>query len=246
MRIVSLVPSLSELIIDLGLEKELVGRTKFCIHPADKIKSIPKIGGTKEVNISKVAGLKPDLIIANKEENTQKDVEALQDIAPVFVSEISNFTEAIRSIEQIGQLTNRVEAARTISNRIISEYSKLSDLSKDRRSVCYLIWKNPFMTIGKDTFIHDMLEKCGFDNVYGNQERYPTVDALDIKEKNPDYIFLSSEPFPFKDKHIQEFKKMIPNSKVVLVDGEYFSWYGSRMVHAADYFIDLIKVMKEN
>jgi len=239
-RIVSLVPSLTELIIDLGLEKELVGRTKFCIHPKDKVKSIPKIGGTKEVSISKVSSLKPDLIIANKEENTKKDVEALHNITNVYVTDISNYSEALLAIQQIGKFANRIKESTFLINRIKDSFSRLSGLSQNRKSVCYLIWKNPLMTVGHDNFIHDMLHRCGFENVFGGRDRYPTISNADIESKNPEYIFLSSEPFPFKDKHIQEFSLLFPNSKIVLVDGEYFSWYGSRMVSAADYFIDLI------
>ncbi len=240
MRIVSLVPSLTELAIDLGLENELVGRTKFCIHPKDKVKSIPKIGGTKKIKISAVLDLKPDLILANKEENTREDVEGLKKIGTVHITEISNFTEAIQSIKQIGMLTNRNTESKQLIHKINSGFSKIEDCAGAKRTVCYLIWKDPLMTVGYDTYIHDMLDKSGFENVFGFMGRYPTINATDIKAKTPEYIFLSSEPFPFKDKHIRKFKELCPDSQVVLVDGEYFSWYGSRMVLAADYFIELI------
>lgn len=241
MKIVSIVPSLTELLIDLGLEEELVGRTKFCIHPTDKVKSIPKIGGTKNVNISKVTDLKPDIIFANKEENTQKDVEELVKIAPIHVTDISNYSEALEAILDIGNLTNRQKAAQLLVNKIDSGFSALTKFSGAKKSVCYLIWQDPLMTVGHDTYIHDMLGQCGFDNIFGDQTRYPTVSQSDIQEKSPDYIFLSSEPFPFKEKHVVEFGKVFSNSKVVLVDGEFFSWYGSRMVLAADYFYQLIR-----
>ena len=240
MRIVSIVPSLTELVIDLGLEKELVGRTKFCIHPADKVKDIPKIGGTKNVNVDAVLNLKPDLILANKEENTREDVEALEKMCSVHVTEISNYTQALDSILEIGQLTDRIERSQQLANQINTKFSKFSNSKKINKSVCYLIWDNPIMTIGQDTYIHDMLHKCGFTNVFGNQNRYPTVSPTELKEKKPEFIFLSSEPFPFKDKHIKRFKEICPTSEVVLVDGEYFSWYGSRMTKAADYFDTLI------
>ena len=241
MRIVSIVPSLTELLFDLGLEKELVGRTKFCIHPAPDIKSIPKIGGTKTVNISAVEALQPDLIIANKEENTKADVLALQKISQVYVSDISNFAQALESIEQIGRLTGRTEEAEILNEGIRKNFRKLPGKEGARKKVAYLIWKAPLMTIGHDTFIHDMLEICGFENVFGVQTRYPIITPDDLQKERPDYIFLSSEPFPFKDKHINEIEKILPDSKVVLVDGEYFSWYGSRMLAAADYFERLIK-----
>jgi ABC-type Fe3+-hydroxamate transport system substrate-binding protein len=239
-RIVSLVPSLTELVLDLGLDKELVGRTKFCIHPKDKIQSIPKIGGTKNANISAIFKLKPDLILANKEENTREDIEALLTSQKVYVSEISNFKEALQTIQKIGVLTNREQASENLIQKIDSEFSTLSIVSLTKKKVCYLIWNDPIMTIGQDTYIHDMLQKCGLENIFADHKRYPSVDVEEIRNKKPDYIFLSSEPFPFKNKHIEGFKTKFPNSKIVLVDGEYFSWYGSRMVLAANYFKDLI------
>lgn len=243
MRIVSLVPSLTELVIDLALEKELVGRTKFCIHPADKVKSVPKIGGTKNVNIEAVLNLKPDLILANKEENTRQDIEALKKECSVLVTEIANYSQALDSILEIGKLTDRIEKSQQLVIQIELNFSKLPNLEKINKSVCYLIWNEPMMTIGHDTYIHDMLQKCGFKNIYGNQDRYPTINPQELKDRNPDFIFLSSEPFPFKDKHINQFKDICPNSKVVLVNGEFFSWYGSRMLKAAAYFKELIKFL---
>lgn len=241
MKIVSLVPSLTELVIDLGLEKQLVGRTKFCIHPKDKVKSIPKIGGTKNVNIQAVFDLRPDLVLANKEENTRADVEALQEFCPVHITEISNYKEALHSIQEIGQLTHRTEEANQLIIQIESNFEKLKVDIPERKSACYLIWKDPYMTVGHDTYIHDMLDKCNLANAFGEADRYPTINAEDISDKKPDFIFLSSEPYPFKEKHIQELKKVCPNAEVRLVDGEYFSWYGSRMVSAADYFVGVIK-----
>lgn len=241
MRIVSLVPSLTELLINLGLENELVGRTKFCIHPADKVKSIPKIGGTKNVRISAVKALNPDLIIANKEENTKGDVELLRDISNVHLTDITNFSDALDSIIQIGILTNREEETHVLVNKIKNKFAKLDIPGNTQKSVCYLIWKDPLMTIGNDTYIHDMLNKSGFHNAFGDQTRYPIISAKDIQKVKPAYIFLSSEPFPFKEEHLAEFSTLFPSSKVVIVDGEYFSWYGSRMVAAADYFINLVK-----
>ncbi len=241
MRIISLVPSLTELVFDLGLEKELVGRTKFCIHPVDKVKAIPKIGGTKNVNIELVLNLKPDLILANKEENTRADIEALEKSCTVHLTEIANYSQAIDSILNIGQLTYREDRSKQLITEINAKFSKFSNAEKINKTVCYLIWDNPIMTIGHDTYIHDMLDKCGFTNIFSKQNRYPTISPSEIKDKNPNFIFLSSEPFPFKDKHIKRFKEISPNSEVVLVNGEYFSWYGSRMTQAADYFDSLIK-----
>ena len=183
MRIVSLVPSLTELLIDLGLEEQVVGRTKFCIHPKDKIRSIPKIGGTKNVNFEAVARLKPDLIIANKEENTKEDVLALNDICQVHVTEISNFDESITAIQKIGVLTNRSEEASQLISKINSNFKSLDQFTISNKSVCYLIWKDPLMTTGNDTYIHDMLLKCGLKNVFGDQTRYPVTTTEEVLHK---------------------------------------------------------------
>jgi ABC-type Fe3+-hydroxamate transport system substrate-binding protein len=231
-------------VLDLGLEKELVGRTKFCIHPQNLIQSIPKIGGTKNVNISAIIDLKPDLILANKEENTQQDIEALIKYSNVYISDIPNYSEAIKAIQKIGELTNRQLESNKIVQQIESRFSSISNLTSPKNKVCYLIWNDPMMTIGQDTYIHDMIQKCGLVNVFGNNYRYPKVDVEEINLKNPDYIFLSSEPFPFKEKHIKDYEKMFPNSKIELVNGEYFSWYGSRMILATDYFRALILRLK--
>lgn len=240
MKIVSLVPSLTELLFHLGLEDQIVGRTKFCIHPSEKVKPVPKIGGTKNVNIQKVLDLKPDLILANKEENTKADIEALRHGCKVHVTEIANYKEAISAMGDIGLMTNSVEQTTSLINEIESAFSLTTPIN-NKPKVCYLIWQNPYMSIGSDTYIHDMLRICGFNNICSDQTRYPTLNIEDIQTKRPDYIFLSSEPFPFKQKHIDALQIYLPESKIILVDGEYFSWYGSRMVGAAQYFSFLIE-----
>lgn len=235
MRIISLVPSLTELLIDLGLIDQLVGRTKFCIHPKEIITSIPKIGGTKNARIKDILNLKPDLVIANKEENTKSDIEALQPFTKVHVTNIATFEDALAAITEIGILTDRVEESKNITSKIESEFAKLQRTSTPK-TACYLIWNDPMMTVGKDTYIHDMLCKCGLINVFESTTRYPTISVSAIREKNPDLILLSSEPFPFKQMHVESYKQTFPESKVILVDGEYFSWYGSRMLKAVKYF----------
>jgi len=241
LRIISLVPSLTELLIDLGLKSQIVGRTKFCIHPADIVKSIPKIGGTKNVKIDLVQSLNPDLVIANKEENTKEDVLALNAFTKVLVTDIPNYREALNAILRIGSLTATEQRAKSIVDSIENEFGKISRIQRPDASVCYLIWKAPFMTIGKDTYIHDMLTKCGFSNVFGDRTRYPVVTLDDIKNKKPNYIFLSSEPFPFNKKHVSVIQELCPESKTILVDGEAFSWYGSKMIQAGKYFHNLRK-----
>ena len=239
MRIVSLVPSITELLFYLGLEHQIVGRTKFCIHPADKISTIIKIGGTKKVNIKKVKDLKPDLVIANKEENTKIDVEALQDFCNVHVTNISNFAEAMDAISDIGIITNRQNEAAELVQEITSKFLKLKNKTACKK-VAYIIWQNPLMSVGSDTFIHDMLDRCGLENVFLDKTRYPVFEIEDLIALSPDLVFLSSEPFPFKEKHIQYFEDLLPNATIKLVDGEFFSWYGNRMLGAADYFLELI------
>ena len=243
LKIISLVPSLTELLFHLGLDDQIVGRTKFCIHPDDKVTAVPKIGGTKNVNVQKVIDLKPDLILANKEENTKSDIEALQEVCNVHVTEIANYKEALFAIDDIGLMTNTASKATDLIESIERKFSNLSRAT-DEPKICYLIWQNPYMTVGNDTYIHDMLDLCGFQNIFDEQKRYPVVTIDQIREHDPHYIFLSSEPFPFKQKHIEELQKELPDSHIVLVDGEYFSWYGSRMIGAADYFERLIESLE--
>ena len=239
MKIVSLVPSLTELLFHLGLEDQVVGRTKFCIHPADKVKLVPKIGGTKNVNIQKVLDLKPDLILANKEENTKSDIEALQQSLNVHVTEIATFKQAICAIGDIGLVTITPDKATTLIEEIKHAFINLTPITNSPK-VCYLIWQKPYMSIGNDTYIHDMLDICGFESICKDQSRYPALTLDEVKTSKPDFVFLSSEPFPFKQQHIDELQLELPESKILLVDGEYFSWYGSRMVGAAAYFNNLI------
>lgn len=233
-RIVSLVPSQSELLWDLGLREEIVGVTKFCIHPKELFKHIAKIGGTKTIDIQKIRGLKPDLIIGNKEENEHAQILELQKEFPVWMSDIYNLQDALIMIQSIGALVNRLEEADKIKDNINTSFFNLKTINK---SVLYLIWKDPYMAAGKATFIGDMLHKMGLQNVITDENgRYPNLSLEDIKLLNPELIFLSSEPYPFKEKHIQEFKELFPYSKIILVDGEMFSWYGSRLLKSVGYF----------
>jgi ABC-type Fe3+-hydroxamate transport system substrate-binding protein len=237
-RIVSLVPSQTELLFDLGLEDRIVGITKFCIHPDKGFRKKNKIGGTKNVNIEVVKALHPDLIIANKEENVKEQIEAMEKIAPVFTTNVIDVASALQMIEDIGVITNTLEVARGIIDKIKVTFS-VPVFSK-KYNALYLIWKNPFMAAGSDTFISHMLEYAGFTNIVSNSKRYPCLTQEDIIRLNPEIILLSSEPYPFKQKHIDEFKDICPRAKIILVNGEYFSWYGSRLLKAADYFTTII------
>lgn len=235
-RIISLVPSQTEFLYDLGLGDKVVGITKFCIHPDSWFRSKTRVGGTKNVDLEKVRSLNPDLIIGNKEENTEADILELEKIAPVWMSDIYTFEDAFEMMLSIGELCGREEKANAIVQEIRQKTSTFAPL-KGAPTAMYLIWNEPLMAAAKETFIHEVLTAFGFRNYYENQTRYPLCDAA--QKPHPDYILLSSEPFPFEEKHKIEIAKKYPDSKIVFVDGEFFSWYGSRMLLLADYFESL-------
>lgn len=242
-RIVSIVPSQSELLWDLGLEKELVGITKFCVHPHHMATSVTLVGGTKKLNIQKIRELQPDIIIANKEENEQSQIEELAKEFPVWISDIHNLDESLQMIEMLGELFDRKEKAHELSINIKSTFQHLTTLPNVK--VAYFIWNNPMMVAGKNTFIDDMLKRCNFENTFLNKDsRYPEISMEELQKANPELILLSSEPFPFKEKHIQGFQKHLPDAKIMIVDGELFSWYGSRLQHSANYFLELRKSLQ--
>ncbi len=241
-RIISVVPSQTELLFYLGLNEEIVGITKFCIHPADKFKSTAKIGGTKQLDIAKIEALKPDLIIANKEENERGQIEELMAFCPVWISDISNLADAIDMIERVGALVDKEIEADGLSKAIDQQFSNLAIQQTNLRTA-YFIWRKPYMVAGKNTFIDSMLQKCGLTNAF-NTDRYPEIDADTLIKVNPDVILLSSEPYPFKEKHIAEFTALLPSAIIKIVDGELFSWYGSRLLHAPPYFEKLSDELK--
>lgn len=239
-RIISLVPSQTELLYDLGLDEEVLGITKFCIHPRDWFHSKNRVGGTKTANFEKIAALNPDLIIANKEENTEAEIKALQKEYPVYTSNISNLKESLEMIQQVGVITGKETKAQKLIDKIKLEFEALKPYAHNKNNVLYLIWKSPYMSINQHTFINDMLNLAGFQNVIDVDNTYPEVSENQIENLTPDFIFLSSEPYPFAEKHLKELQEQYPKSKVVLVDGEYFSWYGSRLQNAPTYFKGLI------
>ncbi len=237
-RIISLVPSQTELLHYLGLEEEVIGITKFCVHPEEWFRSKKRVGGTKTANLEKIAELKPDLIIGNKEENQKEQIEALSEKYPVWMSDIKTLEDAFEMIEKIGILTNRTKKATELSNVLRQKFVNLSEgqVGKANLKVAYFIWKDPYMVAGGGTFIHEILKNCGFLNVYGDVDRYPEIQLENLKTEKPDLIFLSSEPYPFKEKHFDVFEKACPDAKILVVDGEMFSWYGSRLLDSIGYF----------
>jgi len=224
-RIISLIPSQTEVLYDLGLDKEVVGITKFCVHPEIWFKTKTRVGGTKQLKMETIHQLKPDLIFANKEENVKEQVEELEKNYPVWISQEMDFN--------FSQL-------QTPSDRDVRGGIKY------KPQTAYLIWQNPYMTAGGDTFIHAMMEAAGFENIFADKFRYPEITLEELSIADCQLLLLSSEPFPFKQKHIKELKPHLPNTKIILVDGEMFSWYGSRLIHAPGYFKTLRKTISEN
>lgn len=244
-RIVSIVPSQTELLHDLGLEEEVIGITKFCVHPQSWFRSKTRIGGTKALHLDQIAELKPDLIIGNKEENEQAQVEALMQDFPVWMSDIKTLPDACTMIEQLGKVCAREEKANAISQRIRDQFNVFKAIPRTTRSVAYFIWRNPYMAAGNDTFIDHLLRVCGFENVLaGLPGRYPEVSPEQLQEANPEIILLSSEPYPFAEKHFEEFRALVPDADVLTVDGEMFSWYGSRLLLAPAYFELLLEEIR--
>ena len=244
-RIISFVPSLTELLFDLGLQNEVIGITKFCVHPEEWFRTKTRIGGTKQLNLPLIESLKPDLVIASKEENVKEQVEAVQQFCPVYCSDISNLQESYEVIEHLGLLTKRSAKATQLINNIQDSFKGLPTISTPIRAA-YLIWQEPYMTVGGDTFIDHMMQLAGFENVFAAEQRYPVFTIEELMKRDVEAVLFSSEPFPFKQKHLDAFRQewLQQNSRqqlpiLKIVDGELFSWYGSRTLYAADYFIKL-------
>lgn len=238
-RIISLVPSLTELLYDLGLEEEVCGISKFCIHPDHWFRSKTRVGGTKNPHLERIRLLEPDLIIANREENRKEDILALRTDIPVYTSEIASLEENKDAVLSIGKLTGRSSRAREIVMQIEgavaawqNEWQQIRSSSDfpfaNNPSVVYLIWRQPYMSVGSDTYIHSLLQLAGFQNFMGESQRYPELDLQQLQSNPPDIVMLSSEPYPFKPLHHEEIQTLLPQSLIIPADGELFSWYGSR------------------
>ena len=234
-RIISLVPSQTELLYALGLEEEVVGITKFCIHPQSWFRHKTRIGGTKDIRPDIIHSLRPDLIIANKEENRQDQVEALFPHYPVWISDVSTLSGALDMIRAIGRLTGKSPRADQLATAIHENFSLLGR-AVARPGTAYFIWRNPWMVAGGGTFIHDMLSRAGFENIFRDTPRYPSIALDTLPRLGCDCVLLSSEPYPFKQQHIDEIAAILPNAAIRLVDGQLFSWYGSRLLEAPAYF----------
>lgn len=234
-RIVSLVPSQTELLSDLGCDEKVVGITKFCVHPGTWRTTKKIIGGTKAFHFDDIDNLEPDLIIGNKEENYEEGIARLSTRYPVWMSDIVSLNDAFQMIRSIGSMVDRQANAASIIDEIRTAIAKPASHGGTR--VLYLIWNNPLMAAGKNTFINTMLESAGMINVI-DADRYPVLETKEISALSPDVILLSTEPYPFRENHVTEIAS-VTRSRVMLVDGEMFTWYGSRLRLATAYIRSL-------
>lgn len=239
--IVSLVPSQTELLCDLGLESSLVGVTKFCIHPKHLKSNVAVVGGTKQVHYDKIQALQPDIILCNKEENTQEMVEALEKIAPVHLSDIYTIEDCLELIGMYGTIFSVEEKAESIRSTIQNEYKAFQDFIQDQPKLktVYFIWKTPWMVAANNNFINTLMSVGKFENYFRYLDRYPEIDLDRDLDDQVEVIMLSTEPFPFKSEHVELLKIQFPQARVLLVDGEMFSWYGSRLAKSFQYFKSL-------
>jgi ABC-type Fe3+-hydroxamate transport system substrate-binding protein len=237
-RIISLVPSQTELLFDLGLEHEVVGITRFCVHPDRALKTKTIIGGTKKFNFEIIDQLRPDLIIGNKEENYKEGIAQLSQKYPVWMSDVNSIDEALVMIREIGCVTNRLAESAAVINQIEKLFATIRKHSPLR--VLYLIWKGPWMAAGGGTFIHSLITATGWTNVLQDASRYPALTEEKIQQLAPDVILLSSEPFPFKESDGAHLKAIVPRARIAFVDGEMFSWYGSRLIQVPAYLGSLL------
>ena len=232
-RIVSLVPSQTELLHDLGLDEEVVGLTTFCARPPGWRARKARLGGTKAVARERLLALHPDLVLANQEENTREDVEWLAARVPVYVTRVATLDEALSMIRAVGTLVDRAACADELAVAIAAGFAALANLPA--RRAAYLIWRRPWMVAGGDTFIADVMRRGGLVNVFADRPRYPAVDAAELRAAAPELLLCSSEPFPFGSAHARELEAAVPGARALQVDGELFSWYGSRLRYTPDY-----------
>ena len=245
-RIVSLVPSQTELLVDLGLREKIVGVTKFCVHPRDLRKEKKVVGGTKQVHFDRISDLEPDIILCNKEENTEEMVAVLENIAPVHVSDIKTIDDSLQLIGDYGEIFAVTGEASEIVKQIETSRKDFQEEMQEipERKAAYFIWKDPWMVVGKDTFIDHLLELNRFKNVFLEEgSRYPEIELEQLEQKKVELVLLSTEPFPFKSKDRDKVKKEVGKASVQIVDGEFFSWYGSRLLFAFAYFRKLQAVL---
>jgi ABC-type Fe3+-hydroxamate transport system substrate-binding protein len=237
-RIISLIPSQSEYLWDLGLSDQLVGISKFCIHPQKMFEEKVRVGGTKQLDMEKIRALKPDLIIGNKEENVKEQIEELQTEFKVWMSDVNTLDEAYDMMLQLGAICGKKTESEQMVEQIKQDLSEVKDIFKNKNAA-YFIWYKPYMVVGSNTFIDEVLKHVGIKNCFANKSRYPETNLEELIQLQPQFVFLSSEPYPFQLPHVNELQSQLPNSKVVLVDGEMFSWYGSHLLPLRSYILNL-------
>ena len=251
MRIVSLCPSLTELVFDLGRGADLVGRTAWCVHPEDRVEAIEKVGGTKTPDVARIAGLRPDLVLMNEEENRVEDAQALRAAGLLLhVSMPRDARATAQMVRSIGAAIERVGEAEKIALDIEARSARVIEAARGARPVrwAYLIWRKPFMSVNQDTFVSALLDQAGGENIFAaSPERYPTVEVRELVAHSPDVIFLCTEPFPFQDKHRDELAQAtgFSRERFVIADGELLSWHGSRTPRGIDYAESLIRAARE-
>lgn len=242
-RIVSLVPSITELLCDLGLASLLVGRTGFCIHPAQTVRAIPKIGGTKDVNIDKIRKLAPTHLIVNIDENEKPTVDALAQFIPhVIVTHPLAPRDNLSLYRLLGGVFRAEARAQALCDEFEREYASLAAMPKGPpQTMLYCIWKDPWMTISRDTYIARMMEEIGWrcwTAPSADETRYPVFQWSEELARSIDGVLLSSEPYRFADPHVDALERQI-GKPVQLVDGEMMSWYGSRAIAGLRYLKQL-------
>ena len=237
-RIVSLVPSITELVCDLGLASSLVGRTGFCIHPKETLRTVPKVGGTKDVDLDAVRALAPTHVIVNVDENRKEDAQALAGFAPALVvTHPLAPTDNLALYRLIGGIFGREREAEALCARFEAEYAALQSAARAFSSerVLYLVWKKPWMTVSRDTYVSRMLAQVRWETVPETAtDRYPTI-SLEETAGDAAIVLLSSEPYRFREPHASELRKQLPGRAVALIDGEMTAWYGSRAIGALGY-----------
>ena len=246
-RIVSLVPSLTEALFAFGVGTRVVGRTRYCTQPPGAVGRVAKVGGTKKVNVGRVLDLEPDLVVAVREENTREDVEALEEAGvQVFLGAPETVEEAVGMLRE---LAVRVGATGTeaVLGPVERVYGRLREAEPGRaRRVFVPIWRGPYMSVGSDTYMHDVLRVCGGENVCGGSTRYPVVSLEEVEELEPEVVLLPDEPYPFSAEDLPEFYGLnIPaarNDQIHLVDGKLLTWYGPRMVSSLTQLGALLKL----
>ena len=240
-RIVSLVPSITETLFELGAGGQVAGVTDYCIHPAAAVAQILKVGGTKGFSLDRVVGLEPDLVIANKEENRKPEVEALRRECPVFVTDPRTVEQAMKTVLDLGMLTGRAVEASTMAADCESRLSGVypATLARPFRTVCF-VWRDPWMAVGSDTYVGDLLDTFGFKNIFASEDgRYPQTSLEAVLDRGPEVIMLPDEPFEFGSGDVGEIEAFFAERgapvKIFAMDGTLLTWFGYRTALGVDY-----------